>query len=492
MSPASNVFPNLWKATLPSTADAAIVGGGFSGLLTAVHLATRVPEARIVIVERAPRRLPGPAYGGCDDEHLLNVAAGRMGAFPDAPGAFHAWLERRSPGRYSIVDFVPRVLFGEYLVELVASHLASGTGEIQFVRDDAVDVERDADGFTLRCASGRACRSRAFVFAPGIPMGRAPWHGLVPSTAHGARTLVDDPWRAGAVDGVPSTAPVVIVGSGLTAIDVVVALRSRGHHGAITMVSRNGRLPLPHALPHQTPATLPADACSGAPLAMLRHLRAAATTEATEGRSWHGVIDAIRPHTSVIWRSWGHRERRAFLRHLRPIWEVHRHRAPRQVLATLDELRASGTLRIVRGRLRTVETMDDDHVRVGIATTRDDGREEFVAARLFNCVGPATSVRDGDDELLRRILASGLATCDDEAIGLRSDDVGRLRSTSGDHDDRAFVLGALRRGELWESTAVPELRTQAAAAADAIATVLRAETPLVTVHRAHRQPASNI
>ena len=458
-----------WTEALPADADVAIVGGGFSGLMTLVHLLRLVPGGRFVVLERRPRALPGPAYGGCDPEHLLNVPAGRMGAFVDDPGAFHRWLEGLHPGRWSPDDFVPRALFGRYLVELVGSELAKARGRACLVRDAAVHVERMPAGVELLLASGRSCAARSMVVAPGLPPARTPWTHV----DHGAprRALVSDPWEPGSFAGIDPGAEVLVMGSGLTAIDVVQGLRRAGHRGPVRLVSRHGRLPLPHAKPGEPALAVERERFAGGPLEVLRTLRALARERGARGLGWQGALDAIRPHVTSIWRGWTPAQRRTFLRSARPMWEIHRHRAPRAILADMERQVHARAVTLERGELVELRPSGDGGV---LATFRGPGGTTFAhsVARIFNCIGPGMSVRDTVDPLVGSMLRSGAATADPVGLGLRTDDSGRLLRGDGGADERVHLVGALRRGDLWATTAVPELRAQAEAVARALAAVV--------------------
>lgn len=455
-----------WTDRLPPDADVAIVGGGFSGLMTLVNVLERAPRARVVLLERRPTRTPGVAYGACDPTHLLNVPADRMGATTANTAEFHAWLERRAPGQYAPGAFAPRKLYGQYLLELVAARIARERHRLCLVRDAVVHVEHAPEGFELLTASGRTCVARCAVLAPGIPPARAPWAQIASDAPR--RLLMPDPWDAGAFDGVPAEAPVLIVGSGLTAIDVALALAERGHRGVITMVSRNGRLPLPHALPCEAAHRFERVDVAGGPAAVMRAIRGAARERMAAGLGWQGALDAVRPFTTEIWRSWNAAERQRFLRHARPMWEVHRHRVPRPVLERLAEAERAGRLVLLRGQLVALGAGGADGaaggggaaaVRATIAL-HAGGTPEIECVRVFNCIGPATSVRHTADPLLRSLLASGLAVSDAAGLGMLADDSGRVVTESGAVDPRLFLIGALRRADVWESTAVPELRVQ--------------------------------
>lgn len=451
--------------------DVAIVGGGFSGLMSAVRMSAAAPGASLSVFERRTRPGPGVAYGACDGEHLLNVPAARMGAFLEKPTAFHEWLEREHPGRFSASDFAPRALFGRYLLETVRSALDAAGSRPRFVSDAVVHLERHAAGFELLLASGRTVLARGVVLAVGLPQARAPWRGVAGDALASIprKLLVDDPWEAGALEGIPADDTVVVVGSGLTAVDVALGLRRRGHRGRLLLVSRNGRFPLPHAASHGAPPALDPSVLSRGPQDAFRLVRRTVRELAAHDHEWHGAIDGVRPHATKTWQAWSTEQRAYFLRRLRPFWEIHRHRVPPRLLALLDAERAAGTLKLVAGGVAGIAAASDGEA-LDVTVRPAQGEPRTVrAARVVNCVGPAMSVAETVDPLLGSLLRSGMAATDPLGLGLRSDAEGRVLDAQGMPQRGMRLVGALRRGELWESTAVPELRVQAAVAAESLA-----------------------
>jgi uncharacterized NAD(P)/FAD-binding protein YdhS len=469
-----------WTAgALPRECDLVIVGGGFGGLTALVRALEHRCGWRILIVERHPRSGPGIAYGGCDSHHLLNVPASRMGALPEDPGAFHMWLERTQPGRFAPGDFVPRSLFAAYVDEMVAKAFESISSSPAapadppapppvFAKDALVRAEPLSRHVDLLFGSGTAVRTRALMMAPGLPAARAPWRAFdedVP-LVH----LAPDPWAPTALAGISPEAPVVIVGSGLTAIDIVSALRRRGHKGHITMLSRSGRLPLAHADGAVTNSEYDQALLTRGVRDALRAVRVAAKDLRARNLPWQGALDGLRSLTSSVWASWSIQQRARFLKHIRPLWEVHRHRAPRPLLDDLAAQQHDGSISIVRGAVRGLRCGPS-----GVIVTAHSSSgvtRELPAARVINCAGPAQGVRDTADPLIASLLQSGVATTDELGIGLHTDAMGRLAARDGSTQERIWLVGALRRGDLWESTAVPELRAQVAQAIDGIAALL--------------------
>jgi uncharacterized NAD(P)/FAD-binding protein YdhS len=308
-------------------------------------------------------------------------------------------------------------------------------------------------------ASQRSVLSRAIVLALGIPPTRAPWRSVDQGVPR--HLLAPDPWESGALDEIPPSGEVVVVGSGLTAIDMVGALRRRGHRGTITLVSRSGRLPLPHATRGSTPERYdPSRLCAGVREALCTVRRAARQLVAAGG-DWQAAIDGVRPLAATIWQAWTIDERARFLRRLRPFWEIHRHRAPESVLSEVRRECEAGTVRILAGTVYALRGIDPTRAEVVVQSKRGELQTiEFV--RLLNCTGPSMSIADTVDPLLGSMLRLGLASPDPLGLGLRSDLAGQLIGADGTVRGRIRMIGALRRGDLWETTAVPELRDQVA------------------------------
>jgi uncharacterized NAD(P)/FAD-binding protein YdhS len=191
---------------------------------------------------------------------------------------------------------------------------------------------------------------------------------------------------------------------------------------------------------------------------------------------WEAAIDAVRPHATALWQAWSPRDRRQFLARLRPLWEIHRHRVPRPVFAEIETLRTNGQLSLLRGQLVRVGAAGEGRARA-MLDVAGAPRQQIDVDRIYSCTGPARSVRGSSDPLLRDLMSVGIAASDREGLGLCADASGRLVNASGRPDPRLVLVGALRRGELWESTAVPELREQARAAAQVLISVLPARSP---------------
>jgi uncharacterized NAD(P)/FAD-binding protein YdhS len=431
------------------TFDVAIIGAGASGTLTAVQFA-RVAGAGAhgALIEAGARAARGLAYGTPYGAHLLNVPAARMSALPDDPEHFLRWLRERDPDAQA-ATFAPRSLYGDYLAALLGD--AAVASRVERVGGTAVGLSRAESRWIVHLHDDRRIAARAVVLALGNLPPSDPLH------LDGAPDeYVPDPWAPGAAVGLDADAPVLLIGTGLTAVDVAVALRHEGHRGPLFALSRNGRLPQPHAPFTPRPlAALPAAFAS--PRGALRWARAAVAA----GEEWRAVIDSIRPFTSSIWKAWTPPQRGSFYRHAKNLWDVHRHRAAPEVRSELD-------VTVLRGRVAEMRPHELGIEVLYRPTGRND-TDALVVARVINCTGPASDYARVDLPLVVQMRRAGWLTPDPLRMGVETDADGRLIGHDGAPVEGLFTLGPLRRPALWESTAIPEIREQAAALARVLA-----------------------
>jgi uncharacterized NAD(P)/FAD-binding protein YdhS len=424
----------------------AVIGGGASGTLAALHLVRPPHGIPVVLLDRAAAFGRGVAYGTEDPAHLLNVPAARMSAFPDAASHFQEWLVEREP-QSTGESFARRSLYGDYLTGLLnPSGSIRREGEVRA-------LEADGRRLRLTLAEGAVVEARGAVLALG---------NLAPELPRGWDTLPEalawrSPWISAPNWPAPQT-EVLLVGSGLTAVDVVLSLAARGHRGRIHVLSRRGLLPWTHA-----PTALPPAAVGELPprlRPLLAHFRRLA-----EKQDPRAVMDALRPVTVALWRGFSDAERASFLRHLRPWFEVLRHRLAPQVGARVAELQAAGQLLQHAGRLVEMAATDGA-LRVRFRRRGGPVPETLTVGLAVPCMGPEQHLGHTSDALLRSLLQRGQARPGPQGLGLATAPDG---SVLGPLADRLWTLAGLRRGELWETTAIPEIRVQAEELARTIA-----------------------
>ncbi|MGE5755495.1 MAG: FAD/NAD(P)-binding protein, partial [Planctomycetaceae bacterium] len=344
----------------PKSPVLAIVGSGFSGTLVAVNL-VRLAEGRplrVVLFEKRERFARGAAYSTTCPQHLLNVPAGMMSALVDEPDHFLSWLQARDPEAHR-GTFAPRQVYGAYLEGLLRDAANTPGATIELVRDEVVDLVAEGPGPGVRLIGRNGSRLRAdqVVLALGNPTPQDPIPG--PSRAQGLENYLSIPWEDGALDGLDEEDSVLLIGSGLTAVDLIVEARAKGHKGPMIVVSRHGLLPFPHAQVPPLPHGLAADGAARTVRSLLRHVRQEASRYASEGGDWRAIIDSLRPVTQTIWHSFDEGEKARFVRHLSSRWDVHRHRIAPEVARIVDEARRDGQLTVIAGRVLALDERGD-------------------------------------------------------------------------------------------------------------------------------------
>lgn len=434
----------------------AVVGAGAAGSLTAVQLMRQADRlgrpVQVWLIDPAERTGPGIAYSTCDPRHLLNVPAGRMSAFPDDPGHFLRWLTDHQlptdPG-----DFVPRRVYGQYLSDLVERTAAACRhARLHRVRDEVVAVREQGPGPVLRLAGGGELRVDAAVLALGSLAPAQDWAG---AGLRDSGRFVADPWAPGALDRLAGEGDVLLVGTGLTMVDLAATLARPDR--VVHAVSRHGLLPQEHLPCPAPPAEAPAGLDGSLGLDALRRVvrRHLSATRRACG-DWRPALDGLRPLTATLWQQLPAADRARFLAEDLRTWEVHRHRMAPAAAATLRRLLASGLLQTRAATVAGAVPVDG-----AVEVALGDGTRLRVAA-VVNCTGARTGPHGTTDPLVRCLLERGYGRTGPAGLGLDTAGDGRLVPAPGTPGLRLWTIGAARRGNLLETTAVPEIRAQAA------------------------------
>jgi uncharacterized NAD(P)/FAD-binding protein YdhS len=437
-----------------------IIGAGFSGTALAIELARSAnSNVDICLVGIGSSYGRGVAYGDARPEHLLNTRARHLGVTSDYPGDFADWLALSEKARDR---FLPRLVYGEYLHSRLRAVVELSNATLSRVEQEVIAMERMDHGFRLHLADGGAFSSDQVVLAPGALPPQA-LTGVGPVlTVH--PSYVGWPWRAGALEAIDPLARILIVGTGLTMADVIVTLRKRGHQGPIHAISRHGLLPLPHGEDPPKPISLPPAVLHALNQRDLRLLVNKLRTLSAVVPDWRGLVDAMRPYLQDFWRGLPFPERSRFLRHLRPYWEVVRHRVAPSVWEDITSLRETGQLRIRAGRVLRARRVED---AIGVSV-RERGKVDISNERfdiLIRATGLDTDIERTPDPLVSHLRDSGLLAADPLGLGVRATEHAQAIGRSGKPVPGLYVLGPLLRAGLWEVTAIPELRVAASALA---------------------------
>lgn len=436
-----------------------IIGAGFSGASLAANLAEHNSgRVRIAMLDASGRFGRGVAYGTSYAEHLLNVPAGNMSALPDDPDHFVRWARERVAS-VTGGSFLPRKLFGEYLGQRVERAAGMPGAHLDLIHALAIAAKPRADGgFSVELQGRGVLEADRLVLATGNPPpAELP---LQDRRALASERFITDPWAEGALERLTDAGDVLLIGTGLTMLDVAL-VASRKARGRIMALSRHGLLPKPHRTTARPPSPYPFDP----PLerwphtahGILHALRAEVRRAKEKGINWRDVVASLRPATPQLWQSLNLEEQSRFLRHLRCYWDSHRHRAAPPTAAGIDELLDSQRLSVLAARIVDMQDTGGE-MRVTVRRRHSTETASLSVSTVVNCTGPTTDIRRLNDPLLRSLLREGVIQPDALGLGILTDSLGGAINAAGIASDRVFIAGPARRAQLWEHTAVPELR----------------------------------
>jgi uncharacterized NAD(P)/FAD-binding protein YdhS len=442
-----------------------IVGAGFSGALVATNLLrlSYWRPLRVVLVERAPRMARGAAYAESAHPYQLNVPAGRMSVNSSDPLEFLKFAQQQLPNA-TAEDFLPRSLYGEYLESSLLDAELSSPSQVSLVRvqGDACFIERTGGNlpFRVQLHDGRTLTADDVVLALGNPP-----PGRLPGTDTLLRSprYVEDPWSSPPTFQPGETA--LVIGTGLTMADTVIAgVETAQNNVVFHAISRHGLVP-----PSQT--AFRHAGCEGDSGALLRaasfsarrlvHVVRELTDEVQRrGGDWREGITCVRNLAPALWQRLPTRERRRFLRHVRPYWDIHRHRLPQQTLAQLERLRQQDKLHVHAGRILDFEPVGE-HIRVSWRPRGSDEVRTLLVNHVINCTGADYDPNRSRDPLTRSLLTEGLAVADALGLGLSTGPHGALIDARGRLTNNLYYIGPMLRADYWECTAAQELRGHA-------------------------------
>lgn len=448
----------------------AIIGMGFSGLTLAIQLIQQANQAfQLTVINPADTMGTGLAYQPHMSEQLLNVPTGRMGLFADKPDDFLQWIlaERcyaDMPEHELAALFLPRALYGQYLNARWQQYLQCAkeknitviqlTGEVTF-------CQKVAGGYQLTLADEQTVSAQQLVLANGNHL---PSNAVLPDAEFCVDSrYIRNPWQNNVLQQVDLTLPVLIIGNGLTMADTVLQLKALGLQQPIYALSRHGYEMLPHQPAMQRYADFSAEL---APLNSLRQVVRVVRQHIKKAQQMalppDAVIDSLRGQTQELWQGFSLQDKKRFLTRWRHRWGAIRHRLPMPIYKQLQELKASAMLHVLAAKLLHVKA-EQASVAVHYQVKGSSEVRHLQVGAVINCTGPETNIQHLSGFFMQKMLQDGLICQEPLRLGLQIDPTTlRLYNSAGETTPNLYTLGANLRGILWESTAVHELRQQAA------------------------------
>ena len=451
----------------------AIIGFGFSGTMTAVHLIRNAQcPFELIIIDNPEFRNKGIAYNPNSSKQLLNVVASRMSAFHDLPNHFSDWLcewnDLEGTERNILENsYLPRFLYGKYLESIWKETTKSAVSKhirITFKDDNVADMEVSDRRVVMVLGNGEKVTTQYCLIATGNQLPGNP--EILNRAFFKSRNYIRNPWDALAIMNNNHKEPLLILGNGLTMVDTVLGLVENGYNNKIITLSPHGFTILPHSANNCQYTAMNEELQDNKSLLEIvkivhKHLRNGRKT----GISPEDVIDSIRPFTHKLWKNLTEHEKRIFMSRIRHRWNAVRHRIPVNTYDRIRQMASTGQLVQHSGKLIDISE-SKSHLNVLFFENQTQTIFETKASVVINCTGPATDLMKAENSFLKKCLIKGIIAQDDLKLGVM---VNPLTFEVTDHLQKPhknlFAIGSLLKGVLWESTAVKELREQAEAIA---------------------------
>jgi uncharacterized NAD(P)/FAD-binding protein YdhS len=413
---------------------------------------------RIILIERRAQIGRGLAYSEAACRHLLNVPASRMSANPVIPSEFFDFARGRDP-TVGIDDFLPRGLYGEYLQDSLHRAQTGTTTDCQIVHGAVRAITGGAGRpFTLYLDGIPPINADRVALCIGAPPPASVCRIEPAAKAQGYSGFAYEPRIEFAGDR-----EILLLGTGLTMADIAIAADTQNSSIVVHALSRHGLLPKAQSAgPSVTANLFDIDALPDTSLrTVFRYSRTMADEVARRGGDWRDAVVALRGIASRLWTEWTEADRRRFLRHIRALWDINRHRLPPQTMTHLQRMQDANRLHVHAGQIREL-SIEGGRIRADWVSRQDAEPRVGWFDRVINCTGASCRLEDWQDPLVQALRSEGLICADALGLGLRTGQKGVAIGSSGAPTDNLYYLGPMLRADYWEATATNELRNHAA------------------------------
>ncbi|MBN8701509.1 MAG: FAD/NAD(P)-binding protein [Bacteroidetes bacterium] len=442
----------------------AIIGAGLSGTTTAIYLLKYAlqPVELFLFEENKTRLNKGVAYSQTIPYQPLNVVASGMSLYTDDSTHFVEWLRNKNiaiPGASLEKAFVRRDVFGNYIKDEFEKVIGLNPNKINVRGEVVTDINKTENTLVVTTSNGQIEVDAVLLATGNFPPADIP---IKNEQFYKSSKYIANPWSSEVMLNQERPKKYLLVGAGLTMFDLAISLNACNPENKLISLSRRGYLPNEHRFFEKSSSITFNDIdFENTNLgALLIYFRKKVNDLKKEGIDWRQLMDALREHTPVIWKNLSQKDKAQFLRHVRPFWEVHRHRVPQLSNDRLKELVRKNTLEIAEGRIIDM-CEKDNRVEVTYFSKKQRAIEKMMVDVVVNCTGPQSNYRKMNHPLIERLVQKKTIQSDELHLGLLTNECGALIGEDGVVSKNIFTIGPARKGMLWESTALREIRIQA-------------------------------
>lgn len=433
----------------------AIIGFGFCGIMVFGNIlkkiSTQKSQAKIkfIIFEKDDKNSVGAGFSNFNDSYILNVPAKKMSPFQDNPDDFVDFLKENYPEVYKKNGhdgFISRNIYGQFLKKLSNDFFKLADDleiDYEIIQKTVIDIDQgfkiytenlifDADEVVLSSSFVQSklnyCLKDEKLISPLWSKNSINFHQK-------NNFKIDD--------------KICIIGTGLSAIDILVGLNAKKFSGKIYAISRRGNFPKPHFtkqdfIPNQEIINFidASDIKMGLINVLLKFRK---YLKCNKDYDLRYLIDSIRGKTKFLWQNLDEKNKIVFLKKLLPYWNIFRHRVPSSSLEIIYKMIENNQLEIIKSSVNSIEKSDGKFIIKATKKTLD-------CDYVVNCLGFDYNIKNYP--LIESMLKKNLLKKD--LILAQSNDI------------KIHLVGGLNIGRDFENTAVPDLRVDANLVAEKI------------------------
>lgn len=411
----------------------AVIGFGFCAKILISHLIAKDKKSKFLIFDYKKENLQNHAFANFSPHYILNVSANNMSAFSNNKYDFCNFLQKNYPqilNKIGESGHAPRHIYGEYIEEISSKYL-NNNQQISFIQKEVVTITTNSEAnFFITTKDNEKFEANKVVIATSFKQKTLPF-----STPKSGK-IINKLWNDSLnfhQNPLDNNSTCLIVGAGLSAVDVIVGLKNKNFTGKIFVNSRRGNFPKPHISEEfEKPDFIKAtDAKNGILFLCLKIRKFLKENKEFDLRH---VVDSIRNITQELWHNLDNDNKKKLLR-LLPYWNIFRHRAPAQSIEIIEQMIKNKQLEIIKGKIESVEEKN------GKIIANFDNKK-VTTDYLVNCLG--FEFNPNKYNLFKQMI--------DEK--LLAPDIMMVKSAN----KNIHLLGGLNIGKHFEITSVPSLR----------------------------------
>jgi uncharacterized NAD(P)/FAD-binding protein YdhS len=426
----------------------AIIGFGFCGIMVFGNILKKISiqksqvKIKFIIFEKDGENAVGAGFSNFNDNYILNVPAKKMSPFQDSPDDFVDFLKENYPEIYSKNGpdgYISRNIYGQFLKKLRSDFF-------KLANDLKIDYELIQKA-VINIDEGFKIHTESLIFDADEVVLSSSFVQSKLNYCLNDEKLISPLWSKNSINfhqknNFKVDDKICIIGTGLSAVDVLVGLNAKNFSGKIYAISRRGNFPQPHFSQHNiisNQGSINFIEDSDVKIGLVNiSLKFRKYLRNNENYDLRHLIDSIRGKTKFLWQNFDEKNKGSFLKKFLPYWNIFRHRVPNSSLEIINKMIENNRLEIIKSSVKSIEKSDGKFI---IKTNKKTLDCDYVV----NCLGFDYNIKNYP--LIESMVKKNL---------LKKDLI-----LAQSNNNKIHLVGGLNIGRDFEITAVPDIRVDA-------------------------------